>query len=162
MVFDYKYWTRFLNIWYTVTVILEKVCNEVAFMLNEKRVKHMIRLASYDEKSATEDLKINSYFKKTYVRFNVLISLLWVSLGYIALAGIAFITCMETILENPTLSMLIMLGGSFVIGYFIILIIFGCIAGSFYKKKYATAKQNVKKYTRDLQILEKMYESEEA
>ena len=40
-------------------------------MLNEKRVKHMTRLASYDEKSGEQDLKINSYFKKTYVRFIV-------------------------------------------------------------------------------------------
>ena len=131
-------------------------------MLNEKRVKHMIKLASYDDKTGTEDLKINSYFKKTYVRFNVLISLLWVSLGYIALAGIVFVTCMEAVLENLTLSTVIILGGSFVIGYFVMLIIYGCFAGYFYKKKYARARQNVKKYTRDLQILEKMYEREEA
>ena len=131
-------------------------------MLNEKRVKHMTRLASYDEKSGEQDLKINSYLKKTYVRFNVLISLLWATLGYVALVGIIGLSCMETIMENLTLSMLVMLGGSFVIGYFITIIIVACVTSGFYKKKYTLARNNVKKYTKDLQILEKMYESEEA
>lgn len=131
-------------------------------MLNEKRVKHMIKLASYDEKSGAQDLKINSYLKKTYVRFNILISLLWATLGYIALAGIIGLSCMEVVLENLTLSTLIMLGGSFVIGYFITIVIVACVTGKFYKKKYTEARNNVKKYTKDLEILEKMYEREEA
>ena len=131
-------------------------------MLNEKRVKHMIKLASYDEKSGAQDLKINSYLKKTYVRFNILISLLWATLGYIALAGIIGLSCMEVVLENLTLSTLIMLGGSFVIGYFITIVIVACVTGKFYKKKYTEARNNVKKYTKVLEILEKMYEREEA
>lgn len=130
-------------------------------MLNEKRVKHMIRLASYDEHSE-EDLKIHSYFRKTYVRFHVLVSLLWITVGYIALVGIIGLSCMEALLENLTLSTLIMAGGTTVIGYFVTLVIYTFIATGFYRKKYDLAKQNVKKYVKDLQSLEKIYESEEA
>ena len=39
-------------------------------MLNERRVKHMVKLASYESKRGKEDMKINSYFKKDYVSFN--------------------------------------------------------------------------------------------
>ena len=53
--------------------------DEVTIMLNEKRVKHMVKLASYEEKGGTEEIKISSYFRKDYVSFNVLVSLLWVT-----------------------------------------------------------------------------------
>ena len=37
-------------------------------MLNEKRVKHMIKIASYEQKTGEEDQKINTYFKNDYVQ----------------------------------------------------------------------------------------------
>lgn len=130
-------------------------------MLNEKRVKHMIRLASYDKQSGESDLKINSYFKRDYVGFNVLASLFWTTVGYVSVLGILFMAYMESLLENITVSSLISIGSTVLIGYFVTIIVFGCFAIWFYGKKYKMARQNVKKYTKDLQILEKMYEREE-
>ena len=84
-------------------------------MLNEKRVKHMIRLASFEQNMGKEDSKIDSYYKKTYVGFNVMISLLWITLGYVALVGIIFLTYMEKLVEDLTMSTIIICGGSAVI-----------------------------------------------
>lgn len=33
-------------------------------MLNEERVKLMVKLASYEEKEGKEDFKVSSYYKK--------------------------------------------------------------------------------------------------
>ena len=36
-------------------------------MLNEERVKHMIKLADYETKGGKEEQKITSFYKKDYI-----------------------------------------------------------------------------------------------
>ena len=131
-------------------------------MLNEKRVKHMIRLASFEQNMGKEDSKIDSYYKKTYVGFNVMISLLWITLGYVALVGIIFLTYMEKLVENMSFTNMVLLIITIVAGYLFTLLGYGAGALRFYKKKHQKASHGVKKYIRDLEVLEKMYEREEA
>ena len=130
-------------------------------MLNEKRVKHMIKLASYEEKAGTEDFKIYSYSKKDYVSLNIWGSLIWITVAYIALAAVIFFGCMEMFMDKMNMSLLVLCIGAAIIGYFIVLIIYGWFSSYYYKKKYMSAKQNIKRFTRDLEILEKMYERED-
>lgn len=129
-------------------------------MINEKRIKHMIRLASYEKKSGAEDLKIQSYFKKDYISINVWFSALWVTLGYMAIVAIVVMSKLEAMLEEVTIANVITWAGTIIIGYFIVLILYLCFATFFYRKKYQNAKQNAKKYAKDLHSLEKMYERE--
>ena len=131
-------------------------------MLNEKRVKHMVKLASYEEKGGTEEIKISSYFRKDYVSFNVLVSLLWVTLGYVSLVALICFAIVEKLVENMSFTNMILLIVTIVAIYVFLLLVYGVGAVRFYKKKHQAAKQGVKKYVRDLEILEKMYEREEA
>lgn len=131
-------------------------------MLNEKRVKHMVKLASYEAKNGADQIKINSFFKKDYVSYNVLITLLWITLGYLSFAGLLCLTFMENILENLSFANIVMLVAAIVAGYLFVLIVYGVGAARFYKKKHQAAKNGVKKYVRDLEVLERMYEREEA
>ena len=52
-------------------------------MLNEERVKHMVKLADYETKRGNEEMKISSYFKKDYISMNTLASLVWMTIAYI-------------------------------------------------------------------------------
>lgn len=131
-------------------------------MLNEKRVKHMVKLASYEAKNGAEEIKIHSYFKKDYVGYNVLITLLWITLGYLSFAALLCLTFMEKILENLSFANIVILAIAIIAGYLFVLIVYGVGAVRFYKKKHQAAKNGVKKYVRDLEILERMYEREEA
>lgn len=131
-------------------------------MLNEKRVKHMIKLASYEEKGGTEEMKISSYFRKDYVSFNVLVSLLWVTLGYVSLVALVCFSIMQNLVENMSFGNMILLITTIVAVYVLLLLVYGVGAVRFYKKKHQTAKHGVKKYIRDLEVLEKMYEREDA
>ena len=130
-------------------------------MLNEKRVKHMIKLASYEEKTGKEDLKIYSYSRKDYVNYSVLASLLWVTLAYIALVAIIFVMCMEMLMNKMNLSIIVLCASIVLIGYFITLIAFGWYANYYYNNKHSVARRNVKRFVKDLEILEKIYESED-
>lgn len=131
-------------------------------MLNEKRVKHMVKLASYEEKNGAEEIKISSFFKKDYVSYNVLITLLWITLGYLSFAGLLFLALMQKMVENLAFSSIVTLVVAVVAGYIFILIVYGIGAARFYKKKHQAARNGAKRYLRDLEILERMYEREEA
>lgn len=159
MVFDHKYWTRFLSIWYTNNI--GKVCGEVTLMLDEKRVKHMVKLASYEGSKGAEDIKVSSYFKKDYIVFNTVISLMWVSVGYLSIVGILAIIYMPKILENLTASIAAGIAVEVAGIYIVLLIVYGVISKNYYKKKHANAKKNVKRFLRDMETLEKMYERED-
>ena len=92
---------------------------------------------------------------------NVVISLLWVTVGYIAMVALVFLTNMKKMVENLKLSTLITFASGALIGYIIIMIVYGVVSANYYRKKYARAKKNTKRLARDLQVLEKMYEREE-
>ena len=45
------------------------MCLEVMLMLNERRVKHMVKLAMYENKEGREELKTSKFYKKDYISF---------------------------------------------------------------------------------------------
>ena len=110
-------------------------------MLNEKRVKHMIKIASYEQKTGEEDQKINTYFKNDYVTMNVVISLLWVTVGYIAMVALVFLTNMKKMVENLKLSTLITFASGALIGYIIIMIVYGVVSANYYRKNMQEPKR---------------------
>lgn len=120
----------------------------------------MTKIAIYEKESAEEDLKISSYYKKDYSSLNTWITLIWVTVGYILVAGLFFACNADAILEGITLLKLLILAAIAIGIYLVLLIIYGVGAGNFYKKKHGQAKQRVKKYYRDLSRLEKMYKKE--
>lgn len=129
-------------------------------MLNEKRVKHMVKLASYETNNGTEDMKISSYFRGDYISFNVLCSLIWATIGFVTIVGLLGIAYMDLILEELTIQGAIYLILAFIVLYILLMIVYGVIAYCFYKKKHLSARNKIKKFGRGLEALEKMYEKE--
>ena len=130
-------------------------------MLNERRVKHMVKLASYDSQNGEEEIKISSYFRKDYVSYNVVISLIWTTLAYVVM--IAMLACMyvKDMLEKLAVLDIVLIVVAIIAAYVLMLVLYGVIAARHYKKKHRTAHDHVKKYLRNLDILEKMYERED-
>lgn len=131
-------------------------------MLDEKRVKLMVKLASYESKEGKRDLKVSSYFRRDYTSFNVLCTLLWTTIGYVLIVGLAGIAFLEQLLDNFTMKNLIMLGVGIIIGYVFVIIVYCVISRKFYKKKHYEARQRVKKFNHNLLILNRLYEKEKA
>ena len=62
-------------------------------MLDKRKIRLMIKMASYEKQGAEEDLKISSYYKKDYVSMNVWATAIWFTIGYAIVAAlIAFCT----------------------------------------------------------------------
>ncbi len=130
-------------------------------MLNEERVKHMIKLADYEAKGGSKDIKISSYFKKDYINSNTLWTILWVTIAYsLCVAGI-WLMVRDNITVELTpiqrLSMFVLVGSV----YLAITIVYAVKARRLYRKKHARAYQRVKKYKGNLLILEGLYEKED-
>ena len=129
-------------------------------MLNENRIKLMFRMTAYGEKQGKEDLEISTYYRKDYTSLKTLITLLWVTLGYVLLMGLLGVGLMDVILKNLTMAKLILLGIFVIGGYIALLIIYGFCSSQFYRKRYNLAKKRMKRYYRDLGRLGKVYKKE--
>ena len=117
-------------------------------MLDKKRIRLMVRMASYEKTNAKQDQKISSYYKKDYISLNTLITILWITIGYAIIVGLAAICGMDILFENLTIIRML------IVGYIIVLVIYGVCASSYYKLKHNRAKQRVKRYYRDMSKLE--------
>ena len=131
-------------------------------MLDKKRIRLMVRMASYEKTNAKQDQKISSYYKKDYLNINemvffslnTLITILWITIGYAIIVGLAAVCGMDILFENLTIVRMLILVGLVIVGYIIVLVIYGVCASSYYKSKHNRAKQRVKRYYRDMSKLE--------
>jgi len=129
-------------------------------MLDEKKIRRMTRLASYESKEGKEELDISVYYRKDYVSVNVIRTLLWVTLGYAIAVVLLGLTYLVVLIEGITLNRIIIIGSVLIGVYLVLLIAYGVGAGIHYKKKHNQARERAKEYCHGLFLLEKMYEKE--
>jgi len=129
-------------------------------MLDQERIKLMMKMAAYEQTKAKEDWKIGTYYRKDYVSFNVVITAIWVTIGYALAAGLFAIGQIEFILEEISVPRLFTIA-AFVFGVYVVLVIIYCVyASGYYGAKHNKAKHRIKRYYRDLSQLEKMMTKE--
>lgn len=129
-------------------------------MLDTKRVKLMTKLALYEETKGKDDFKVSEYYRKDYVGMHMICTFLWVTVGYVCLAGLLALAGMDTIIAKMSMGFLITFMIVAVVGYIALLIIFLGITSHIYNKKHQDARHRVKMYNHDLIKLLKMYEKE--
>ena len=129
-------------------------------MLNENRIRLMFRMASYEEKQGQEDLKISTYYRKDYTSMKTLATILWITFGYALLILLLVVGFMDILMKNITLTKIFVMGAGVVIGYVVLLILYGFCSSQFYRKKYNRAKKRMRRYYRDLGRLEKFGKKE--
>ena len=129
-------------------------------MLNENRIRLMFRMASYEEKQGKEDLKISTYYRKDYTSMKTLATILWLTFGYVLLILLLVVGFMDILMKNITLTKIFVMGAGVVIGYIVLLILYGFCSSQFYRKKYNRAKKRMRRYYRDLGRLEKFGKKE--
>lgn len=125
-------------------------------MLDTRRIRLMARMAQYEKNNINKDLKISTYYKKDYASLNMLITILWMTVGYGILLGLLAVCFMDELLADLTVSKLIFLCAEAGVGYLILLVIYAVCSNAFYRGRHNDAKHRVKKYYRDLSRLGKM------
>lgn len=130
-------------------------------MLNEKRVKHMVKLAMYENKEGVEELKTSKFYKKDYISYNMLWAIIWMTIAYILVLALFVIARMEMLLDILSLNLAIQMVCWCAGLYVALLVIYIPLSRRFYRKKHARAYHRVKHFKEGLEILEDMYEEEE-
>ena len=130
-------------------------------MLNEKRVKHMVKLAMYENKEGKEELKTSRFYKKDYISYNMLWSVIWMTVAYIMVLLLVLIAKMDILLDMLSLKFAIQMICWCAGIYVVLLLIYIPFSRRFYRKKHARAYHRVKHFKEGLEILEEMYEEEQ-
>lgn len=130
-------------------------------MLNEERVKHMVKLALYETKSGSEELKANCYFKKDYISLNVLCSVLWLTGAYVILVALLGMTFISVFIENLSVGIILAAVIAVITLYVALLIACIMLTKRHYKKKHARSYHRIKRLKQDLTELERLYEKED-
>lgn len=130
-------------------------------MLNEERVKHMIRLADYEAKGGEEEIEISSHYKKDYINMNTMWTLLWMTIGYGLFVLMVWLALREVVTTELTKIQVWSVVILVLYVYLMLFILYMIVAKRYYKKKHAKAHFRVKKFKEDLMKLERMYEKEE-
>ena len=125
-------------------------------MLDKERIKAMVKLSFYEQGKGKDYLRISGYFKKDYVSFNTLLTGLWVSVGFVLIAGVYGIMEIENILAELSMETFTALVREVVIAYLAVLIVFCVISSLVHRQRHKNAKRHVKNYYRDLGHLEKI------
>lgn len=130
-------------------------------MLNEERVKHMVKLAFYEATDGKEELKAGSYYKKDYINYHVLWSVLWLTIAYTILLVLLAITYISVLAEQASALTITLIACAALVIYIALLITYITVTRKIYKKKHARAYHRVKKFRQDLVELEMLYKKEE-
>lgn len=127
-------------------------------MLNEKKVRLMTKMAMYEKKSGESDFRISAYYKKDYKSLNMILSWIYMTIGYLILLGIVCVAYLEELVNNLTVSGIIMMILSALTIYIVLVIVYVIGTNVFYEKKHHKAREGVKMLNACLNRLRRMYE----
>lgn len=129
-------------------------------MIDEKKVKLMTRMASYENNEGRDDLKISAFYRKDYVSYHTVCSVLWVTVGYGCLALLVGVCMFDELMGSLSMGLMVSMAAVAVIGYFAVIILYGVATYVIYNKRHQKARMRIKKYNHDLTRLLKIYEKE--
>lgn len=124
-------------------------------MLNEKKIRLMTRTAIYEKHEGKEDLKINQYCGGDYVRFNMLKTLIGVTIAVFLCSCIYVMYSSEDIFEVFFKIDFKELARLLLTAYVLSLIVYIIISLLFYQYKYLRTSKRLKRYNKNLSLIEK-------
>ena len=124
-------------------------------MLNVKKIRWMSQASIYQKNEGIQDLKKNAFFASDFVRYNVLKTLMGVTVAYVLIFGIYAVCNLETILSAAANFQLADLFQDALRYYIILLIIYALVSAAVYAWKYHKSHERVRIYYRMLKLIEK-------
>lgn len=128
-------------------------------MLNEEKVRLMTQAATCYKKQEKKALRINEYYKRDYINFNMVKSVFAFSLAYLIVAVMIVLCNIEWVLVHAG-SAVILLAVAAVVLYIVLAAASGIMSYRIYTRKYQEAKNNVKEYHKLLLKINGLYGSE--
>lgn len=131
-------------------------------MLNNRKIRIMTKLASYEQKQGRDDIRLSKYYKTDYVRLHILNTIMSVTFGYLLILVMIGIYKSEFLIENAVTLDYKMIFTK-ILGFYLILLtlsIVGTLIG--YSIKYDKSRKQLAVYFKMLKKLRLMYRDEDA
>lgn len=130
-------------------------------MVNEDKIKLMTKLAVYEQGEGKKMLPVMQYFQSDYIVFNVIKTIISVTVAYGIILVIACVLSSQYLMENIHKMSLEQLAGRIAFGYILVLAVYLTASLIVYTKRYAKAKRSVKRYYNQLKRLNSYYNNRE-
>ena len=130
-------------------------------MINNRKVRLMTRLAIYEKGEGKEDLKLNKYFRRDYLRARMLGSFVAVTVGFVFTVGLVILYNMDFFVSNAV-NIDYMLLMKQLVAVYVMLLVIGVMASLvFGMLHYNHSRNKLGKYFRMLRRLRSIYNEEE-
>ena len=130
-------------------------------MLNNRKIKIMTKLASYEQRNGRSDIKLGRYYRMDFIRLQVMKSVVAYTLGYLFVAVMLALYNTEYLIENVIgidYTLFITYAAAiYIVGLLLYLFITVLIQAVRYEK----SRKRLAGYYHNLKELESFYENEE-
>ena len=125
-------------------------------MLSEEKIIRMTKLAAFEKREGKKNLNIVNYYRNDYIGFQVLKSIIAVTVSFVAVFALYLFYNFEALMHDVYKLDLMEFGKSVVIIYLRVAAAYGVITYVVYASRYSKAKKKLKHYYAGLRALENM------
>ncbi len=129
-------------------------------MISKERVRHMTKLAVFEEREGKEYRKMTQYFRRDYVGLEMLKSFLAGTVLFLAVLGVWAVCEMDFLMENINEMDLIAFGTDILIKYLIFIAVYLLITYIVYNMRYTKGRKRIRLFYNRLKKVSRLYESE--
>lgn len=129
-------------------------------MINNQKVRIMTKLAIFENKEGKDSIKLSQYYKRDYVRLQVLRGAICITIGYLLILGLIGLYQSEYLIAEAV-KLDYRTIGTYIVGiYGMIMVVYIFAATIGYGIRYSSSRKKLQKYSRGLKALGRMYEEE--
>lgn len=130
-------------------------------MINTQKTRLMTKCAIYEKHAGKEDISMSKYFKSDYVRINIIKTIVYITVGYIALWGVYFLYNIDYYIEQAFIIDYKSYGMKMLGFYITLLAVYIGICWLTYSAKYRKSRARLSKYYKMLGKINKLNEKDE-
>ena len=129
-------------------------------MISKERVRHMTKLAAFEEREGKKYYKMTQYFRRDYVGLELMKSFLTGTIAFIILFGVWALCGMEALMEDINDMDLVAFGTEILIEYLVFITIYLLVTYVVYNMRYTQGRKGIKLFYNRLKKVSRLYESE--
>ena len=129
-------------------------------MLNNNKIKIMTKLALYEKGNGKNDIKISHFYKTDYIRYNILKTIVSITVGFLFLLTLVGLYNVEYFINEATKINYKQMGMNILILYLIIVTIYTILTIIVTSLKYKNTRKHLVKYNKNLKELNEIYKNE--
>lgn len=129
-------------------------------MLNEEKVKLMTRMAMYEKKPGRKAMKMTKYFQSDFVSWNMIKTVIAVTVSYLLMAGCWVLYHLEYLMENLYTLDFAELIKKLLTYYVVLLVAYVVLSYIIYAVKYGMAMKSLRRFRTSLKKVRQINQEE--